>query len=351
MLPRIKRKGAAQALKTTIVMRTTIITFFWLSVICCGVDNEQKIPTDTIDDPIVELTNLLENQPNDLIYLKQRGSLYLERGLYVKAILDLKRAYEQEPEVVTGHMLSDAYLDAQESRSALELLQDVVEKHPMSLQSKLKLSEFQFICKQYAKAHETLQSVRRQDPENAESFFMDGLIYEEKGAEGQALSSYQQATKSNPELLDAWIHAGQILDRRGDPDAERYFAAALTIQPDHIPTLHAQAISQAAHDQTLNAKKIYKKIILLAPDYTDAYFNLGLLYLDQDSLAPAHAHFDLAVKTRPQFANGYFYRGLASEFMANLESALLDYEVTRRLDPTHERAAAALARVTPPPSK
>jgi len=329
-------------------MRATIITIFFLSFISCEVDKHEEGSASDHADPIAQLTDLLSEQPNDLIYLQQRGNLYLERGQYVKAIGDLAKAYKQKPEVPTGHALADAFLDAQQSRIALETLQDVVEKNPSSLQSKLKLSEFQYICKQYAKAHQTLQNIRRQDPENAEAFFMDGLIYEEEGDENRALSSYQNATKADPELLDAWIHAGQLLDRRKDPDADRYFAAALAIQPDHIATLHARAISLAANDNVPAAKKHYREIVGHNPDYTDAYFNLALLYLDQDSLIQARTHFDLAVKSDPQFANGYFYRGLAAEFMADLEAARLDYVVTLQLDSEHEKAAEGIKRVTPP---
>lgn len=314
-------------------MRASIITLFCLSIISCEVKKD---------------ANVAERKVDNLESLLQRGEFHLERAQYAEAIADLSKVYMQKSEVKTGHLLADAYLESQQSRIALETMQDVVLKHPSSLQSKLKLSEFQFVCKQYAKAQQTLQSIRRQDPENAESYFMDGLIHEEKEEGDLALAAYRNATKSDPELLDAWIHTGLLLSRQKDPDADRYFAAALAIQPDHIPTLHARAVSLAAQENIAAAKQTYREILDFNPDYTDAYYNLALLYFDQDSLQAARTHFGLAVKTNPQFANGYFYRGLSAEYLEDLESARLDYQVALRLDPEHENAADGLARVTPP---
>jgi Tfp pilus assembly protein PilF len=75
------------------------------------------------------------------------------------------------------------------------------------------------------------------------------------------------------------------------------------------------------------------------------YYDLGLLYLDQDSLIQAMTHFDLSIKIDPLFARAYFYRGLTKELLGEIDAARLDYEQTLQIDPENSDVVEALIRI------
>lgn len=325
------------------------ITFFCLFLLSCTGENSESPKRTERTDPISILDAQITEQPDHPGLYFERGKIHIQQNKLGLAIADFKKAYSLDRTFIeAGHQLANTYLDNQESRLALETLKSMVEEHPTDLLSKLKLSEFLLICKQYSGALQAINSLHRADPENAEGFFMEGLILEQMDRPDEAMTSFQNATKADPDLLDAWIHIGQILDKKGDPDALRYYDAALLSAPEHLPTLHAKAISLAQQDLLNEAKSIYQRILTLDAYYSDAYFNLGLILLDQDSTAEAKTHFNLVVKTDPQYISGYFYRGFSSELMMDLTSARLDYQTALRLDPKYKKAQEGLERVTPP---
>ncbi|MBX2815845.1 MAG: tetratricopeptide repeat protein [Saprospiraceae bacterium] len=297
--------------------------------------------------PLDEVNALLMENPGNPALLYTRAQWYYDQGLYKKAADDLAIAVKDPTAPLeVHHLYADALLDSNQSLEALSALKAVVAVFPNSTPSLLKLSEFQLITKQHEQSLATLQKVLKIDPQEAEAHFMRGMVLKERGDTAAARTAFHEATAESPELIDAWIELGNLYS--DEPrEALRYFDAALRAMPDHVAAMHAKAVVQTQID-ALGAMITYRQLIEIAPFYADAYFNMGLIYLDQDSLGQAGQHFDLAVDTDPQFTNAYFYRGLVHELMANLESARLDYDQALRLDPQHERAAEALNRVTPP---
>ncbi len=91
--------------------------------------------------------------------------------------------------------------------------------------------------------------------------------------------------------------------------------------------------------------ELYRKINVIDPQYSEGYYNIGLIYLDMDSVEQAFKSFDLAIKVAPEFAEAYFHRGLAAEMKGNKAQARSDYENTLRINPNFEGAKAGVARM------
>jgi tetratricopeptide (TPR) repeat protein len=93
------------------------------------------------------------------------------------------------------------------------------------------------------------------------------------------------------------------------------------------------------------ALAIYRDIIRRNPDYSNAYFDVGIIYLDQDSLSKAYDNFDIAIKTEPLFINAFYYRGLCSEKRGDAAAALADYRRAAGMAPDFAEARDAKARL------
>jgi len=303
--------------------------------------------SSTIRSPeISQLTMYLEKEPNDASLWHGRGTLYYELEDYEQAISDLEKSIALDPSNLDArHLLADAYLDNLQSRNALECMQNTCALFPDSTRSLLKLSEYQLILRQYNDALETLRQVQEKDNLNADAFFMKGMVLKEVGDTTGSITQFQQATKANPRLIDAWINLGQLFESQKDADAIRYLDAGLSVSPGHLILLHAKAQYLGRKEDFEAAKKVYLSMIDIDPMDANVYYDLGLLYLEQDSVLKARNHFDLCLKIDPMISRAYFYRGITSEMAGQIESAEKDYQQTLQINQNDQDAKDALERL------
>jgi tetratricopeptide (TPR) repeat protein len=90
---------------------------------------------------------------------------------------------------------------------------------------------------------------------------------------------------------------------------------------------------------------IYRNIIRRNPDYSNAFFDMGMIYLEMDSLNKAYSNFNLAAKTDPLFVKAYYFRGLTSELLGNIDAAKADYNQASRMAPSYPEPKEALERL------
>jgi tetratricopeptide (TPR) repeat protein len=87
-------------------------------------------------------------------------------------------------------------------------------------------------------------------------------------------------------------------------------------------------------------------LIAQNPQYDKAYFNLGFIYIEQDSIDKAYRMFDYAIKVSPAYAEAYYYRGLCTLQKGNKEQAASDFRQALTLKPDYELAQRELNNLT-----
>lgn len=314
----------------------------------CGSDSE---PADQPVRPnsnsnLVRLNQAIQQDPeNPDLYFARAEMFYQQEG-YDEAISDLEKALSYDSTNADYlHLLADTYLDYYKSKKALETMEQVVEYHPRRIPSLLKLSEFQLILQQYNESMRTLDRVLQIDPQESEAYFMFGMNFKEMGDTARAISSFQSAVDNNPNLIDAWIELGQLHAGLGNEIAGQYFDSAIRIEPQNVTVKHAKAYYLQDKGDLEGSLALFRDIVRQDPQYEDAYYNSGLLYLDLDSVLQAHEQFDMTLQVNPVHIRAYYYRGVASEMMGNLPAARDDYEQALRLAPDYVRAQEGLNRL------
>lgn len=339
------------SMKHGIIALLAILITGWLGACMDDTQNQpsaEQSKTLSSEEPTIQkLTAAIEQEPNNPELYAQRGALFYEQENYDEGIADLSKAIQldsMQPQYY--HLLADMYLDYYRSRLALHTMQLAASKFPKRIPTLLKLAEFQLILKQHNDALFTLERIRVIDPQNSEMFFMFGNVFKDMGRPEQAINAYQSCVENDPENIDAWIELGKLIAEKKPAAAERYFDNALRVDSNNVAALHAKAYYLSNQKNDLNgALKLYKKINTIDPQYTDGYYNAGLLYLDMDSFQQAYRSFDLAVRMAPTFAEGYYHRGVAAELMGNADQAISDYENVLRFDPDFKGAKAGLLRL------
>lgn len=327
--------------------------FFYTS---CGndpTDNPTQNPASapavvSSGHPVIDgLSEKIAKTPNDPALYAARAGVWQELEGFDEAIEDLQKAIALDslkPEY--HHELGNMYMDYYKSRMALQTMEKAAVIFPKRIPTLLKTAEFQMILKQYDRALYSLERIRVIEPNNPEMYFMFGNVKEEMGRTEEAKIDYQSAVEQDPDLVDAWVKLGQLLTIEKNPVAERYLNNALRIAPKDIGALHAQAnfLSQVKDDLP-GAIANFKQINVIDPQFVDGYYNLGLLYLDADSLDRAYQSFDLAIKTQPDYAESYFFRGMASKLKGELGKAKNDFQQALRLNPDYQYAEQELANM------
>ena len=337
-------------MKTKIgIIGTMLCLIFTLS--SCGGNGsdgqeEAAITTQTGNPAIDGLSEQIARSSGDAGLYAERGRQFYENDAFDEALLDLNQALKLDSTNVDYmHLLADIYLDYFQSRKALRVMEQAATLYPERIPTLLKLSEFQLILKQYPESMKTIDRILKVDPQNADAYFMFGMNFKEKGDTIRAINSFQKAVEFDSELIDGWINLGQLYAAIGDPLAMRYFDNAIRVAPENVFALHSRADYLSDLGKLPEAIEMYRRISRVDPQYEEAYFNSGLIYMDMDSIDQARKQFDIAIQVSPTHIPSYYYRGVANEMLGNKEAAKSDYEQALRMAPNYENAEQGLNRL------
>jgi tetratricopeptide (TPR) repeat protein len=315
----------------------------------CKNKKQEVVPVTGGNPEIARLSQLLKDNPNNDSLYYQRGVAFWELEAYDEAIGDATRAISIDS-LKPGYyqLLADVLIDYRrpnDSKRAIEVMKKACDKFPDDLPTWLRLSEIYLIVRQHGEAFKTLDHVLKRDPQNATAFFTTGRVALDMGDTTRCIKSLQKSVLLNADNKDAWIFLGRLYSNRGNILAIQYFDNALRIDSTDVEVMEFKAAHYKRVGQFDQAFKLYREIITNHPDYSNAFFDMGLIYLEMDSLDKAWWNFDMAVKTDPLFVIAYHYRGVASEEKGNMKAAIDDYKQANRMSPNLPEPKAALERL------
>lgn len=325
-------------------MKRSIILFFCVWLAACK--NDSPTPPATQSEKTVDKSSMVEliseeiaDAPDNAELYYKRAEVYYNRGEYEQAKTDLHHAIELDSVPYKYyHLLADSYLDNMESKEGLAVMNGVVMLNPKNIPSLLKLAEYQLIFKMYDNSILTLNEILRQDPQNAEAYFMLGLNFEEQGDRERAISSFQTAVEMNSELIDGWYKLAELHEESNPKKAVQYYDNAIIVNPDAPEPYHMKAFYLQNHDKLSEAIGLYKKIIVKNPDYLPAFLNSGILYMEMDSIPQAVNAFNVMTQIKPEDPVGYYFKAQAELLNNDQEAALEAVSVALRINPDYVEA-------------
>jgi tetratricopeptide (TPR) repeat protein len=195
---------------------------------------------------------------------------------------------------------------------------------------------------------------------NAEIYFIKGLNLKEMGDTTRAIAAFQKAVTVKSDFYDAYIQLGLLNSKKPSQLAAQYFDNAIRIDSSSEEAYYDKAKffqdrgdvffdknqDASANENYTKAKEVYHELIAKNPQYETAYFNLGFIYVRQDSLDKAYRMFDFTIKVKPAYAEAYYYRGLVSEDRGNSDQAAADFRQAISLRPDFELAKKELELLT-----
>ena len=152
----------------------------------------------------------------------------------------------------------------------------------------------------------------------------------------------QAGAGSLPEMLE---HARQYLEASDRSAARRELAEALRLHPASPAVHNFLGVLEAGEGNYLEAEKRFREAVLRAPNYTDAYLNLGRLYQENGGKDPKAATKALAVyqavlRYEPAHAEARFQSAALLQAIGEFGRSL---DELGRLPPADRDRPAALA--------
>ncbi len=308
--------------------------------------------SDTPDMPNEEVLKVLDIQihkhpKNDKLYY-DRAKVYMELGRVNDAIADLTRAVSLNDEKPEYHMLlGDAYLANGSIEQSYASLQRALELDPDNQEATLKLGEISYYSHNYDRAMECLSKVTAKDPQNRTALFMKGFIYKETGDTANAVALLRKVCDLYPDYEPAFEELGVLYSTRRDPMALEYLNTAIRLEPQNTNALYALAMYYQDLNQMDKAEELYKQILDINSNHTNAWHNRGYIELFTYGDYPeAINYFTRAIQCDSTFTEAWVNRGCAYELSGDKAHALEDFHTALELDHTFQPAIDGIKRVS-----
>lgn len=321
--------------------------FFMLSA--CKNKNTKPVDNDPFfnsDPNLKALTESIRKSPDDATLYFSRGKMLLKLRQDTLALRDFKTASSLDTNNSTYYSaVGDVLFEAKNLDEAVMWLSKAITKNPGDPKAHLKIAKLFLYMQQHGKAIEQIDIAMRKDAYDPEAYFLKGMVYKDLKDTAKAISSFQSALQQVPDYKDAAVQLGLIYAAKNDPLGAKYLENAYRLDSTDVFPLYARGVDLQNHKLYDSAKQLFRRCIVKNTHFVDAYFNMGYILMQQDSLAKSFSFYDLAVKLQPDNPTAYYDRGVCYELMNKMPEAINDYKNALKLDPKYASPQNALKRL------
>lgn len=194
-------------------------------------------------------------------------------------------------------------LRRRDAAGALRVAGDMLAQAPEDPEGLLRLGQAQILAGQGEAAAATLARAIRAKPRGAtlgKLHFQLGRAQRELGRLEEAQATFELVVANDPTNFLANAALGEVLARRGQPEAARTrLEAALARNPEHLQALWNLARLELASERPERARELCARALEVAADAGGAHYVLGLLAEREGRAEDARRRFELAARFEP----------------------------------------------------
>ncbi len=293
---------------------------------------------------------LISISPNNPVFQYALGYVYAitEKDEFIdKAIELFKKALELDPNFTLSHFsLGSMYIKRGDYKQAEIELQKTIDLDDKFLFAYFNLGEVYRKQKQYNLALTSYKKAFEIKKDWGWSHYGIGLIYLEQGRVDDAELSLKQAIKDSPEIADAHFKLGQIYAMK-DMDIETISKAYRDGQKVVSKAPGNKEEQQAFYDlgkifagkgKSGLAVQAFKNAISIAPNMSLAQYELGTQYYNMGLKERAIEHFQMAIKSDPSLRTLFIEEAKKYYESGNIEEAIKSLDKSLTIDPKNAEA-------------
>ena len=284
----------------------------------------------------------LQLQPNDAKTLNKKGETLYELQRYQEALdahEQALKAADNDPEAWYGK--GRAFIGLKRYEDALTAFNKAREMKPQSPSvwySKGIALEYlnrrPEALKIYEEAVGTYDEQLKANPNNLKGWVERGSVLSKLGRFNDVLDSAEKALKVNPDFYPALVLKGNALRVTGKADeALQAYNKALEIRQEDYLTLHNRGTLLAEKGDFVQAIKAFDKALEIRSSFSPAWVDRGIAFSQNNQQKEAIESFDKALSYAPKDAQALVGKGISLSALNRNEEALAVFEKAKEIEP------------------
>jgi tetratricopeptide (TPR) repeat protein len=250
------------------------------------------------------------------------GVLYEKKGLHDEAVVEYKKALKSGESVDVRYRLADIYARRGSSQQAVDQYKILLNSNPSG----------QLLLQKLAN------------------------IYAAAGHQKEAIATYREIVRLNPDHLEAHRELATLYKKTNLQDeAEREYREILRLKKDDMEVRGALTSIYVKKKSYPELIALLKGNLELAPNDSNQYYRLGLVYEFQKDYENASVSYAEAIKSKEDNAKALNALGRIKMKTGNIKEAKEYLEKAKAADPNMEEATLLLSNIrdelAPDPSK
>jgi protein O-mannosyl-transferase len=123
--------------------------------------------------------------------------------------------------------------------------------------------------------------------------------------------------------------------------AERHFAEAVRLKPNYPEGLGNLGLCREKQGRLVEAERLFRRSLTVQPT-APGHYNLANLLSQQGKLAEAQAHYEAALRLKPEFVAAWYNLGLLQIKQGRPTEAARNFEAALGLNPAHAESHLSL---------
>ena len=200
----------------------------------CSALKHTSPPKHSIPTPLPISDKKPEAQEANSFFFFTQSQLYLKKGDTDKAVQNLKRAIELDPEaMLLKRELAELYWQRQEAGLADEIISELMTKDPDNLENLMLYARTKHGMNELNEAKSAYEKVIAKDPTQKNIYLLLGSLYMDEGNPDFAIQVYRKLLKQFPGDFAGYYLMAQAQVLQENPvEAEQNFLNAIQIEPD-----------------------------------------------------------------------------------------------------------------------
>lgn len=293
-------------------------------------DEAQAADTDSTD---ASIQTLLQTA----IAHHEAGRLPEAEALY----LQIRQLAPEQPDAL--HYLGVIAQTRGDYPGAAELIAKALQIKPGDAFAHCNMGNALLELRRHREALASYDQSLRLNPDLIQALYNRGNALLDLNRHEQALISFDRVLEIKPDFAEALCNRGNaLLGLKLPEQALASFSKALELKPDFTEAICNQGIVLQALKQFDAALACYRKALQLNPGYASAYNSLGSALQELKRFDDAKACYGKALQIRPDYAEAHHNLGTAWQALKNPEAAIACYGSALQIKPDYVQVMSNL---------
>ncbi len=258
---------------------------------------------------------------------------------------EVSEAVRLDPSNAKARMLlGELYLKSNAPEAAEKEALDVLRRNPSNVQAAILYADSFLLRKDWKKAEQVYQAIMKQLPKHPVGYVKMGYSRKLQRKPAEAAANFAQAIERNPKdlsVVNEYIFA--LGASKQEQKANRIMEEYLAKEPKNPLLWEMAGRYQIATGNRDEGEKSLLRAIELAPEFTQPYYELGVLYVAQRKLPDAEKRLRTVVEKNDKNVGAHTLLGVVLNSQNKVEEANKHYRRVLELAPKNPLAANNLA--------